>query len=92
MSATIKARPPKAKARKDDPINLEYEKRAKEKLKYAMSERGADYEALSAKLAEMGIMISPRGLENKISRGGFSVAFFLQCMEALEINTLISPR
>ncbi|MFN4185161.1 MAG: DUF6471 domain-containing protein [Hyphomonas sp.] len=36
----------------------------------------------------MGIEVSARGLENKISRGGFSAAFLLQCSEALKVNRL----
>jgi hypothetical protein len=92
MSATAKARPPKQKARKDDPVNAEYEKKAKDMLKYAMSQGGLDYAGLSKRLAKMGVEISARGIENKISRGGFSSAFLLQCMEALEINVAILPR
>ena len=87
-----KAAPPKQTARKDDPVNVEYEDRSKKLLKYAMSQRGADYEALSEGLAAIGVTISVKGLENKISRGGFSNAFFLQCMDALDINVAALPR
>lgn len=51
-----------------------------------LSETGNDYEALAAKLNAMGIEISARGLENKISRGGFSAAFLLQCATALGVS------
>ncbi|WP_375204700.1 DUF6471 domain-containing protein [Hyphococcus sp.] len=87
-----RAKPPKPEARKDNPINAEYEDRAKKLLKYAMSQRGVDFEGLAKGLGAMGVEISPRGLENKISRGGFSSAFLLQCMEAMNINVATLPR
>jgi uncharacterized protein DUF6471 len=87
-----RSKPPKQQARKDNPINAEYEDKAKTLLKYAMSQKSADYEALAANLHAIGVDISVKGLENKISRGGFSAAFLLQCMEALEINLTSLPR
>lgn len=75
--------PPKPEARKALPINLEYEDKAKALLRSMLAETGNDYEALADRLNSMGIEISARGLENKISRGGFSAAFMLQCREAL---------
>lgn len=75
--------PPTPEARKALPINAEYEDRAKELLRSMLRDTGNDYEALAAKLNAMGIEISARGLENKISRGGFSAAFLLQCSTAL---------
>jgi len=87
-----KSKPPKPSARKDDPINTEYEEKAKALIKFAMSQRNADFEALAEHLASMGVFISPGGLANKISRGGFSSAFLLQCMEALDINVATLPR
>jgi hypothetical protein len=57
-----------------------------------MIQRGIDVEELAARLNEMGVQISPGGLANKISRGGFSSAFLLQCMEAMDINLTALPR
>jgi hypothetical protein len=94
MTAATKTRPepPKAEPRKHNPINAEYEEKAKALLRYAMSQRGVSPEELARRLGEMGVQITGRGLENKISRGGFSAAFILQCMEALEINIAALPR
>ncbi|MEZ5918246.1 MAG: DUF6471 domain-containing protein [Parvularculaceae bacterium] len=92
LTKSKKTKPPKPSARKDDPINAEYEEKAKALVKYAMSQRNVDFEALAEHLASMGISISPGGLANKISRGGFSAAFLLECMEALEINLSPLPR
>lgn len=80
--------PPTPEARKSLPINSEYEERAKLLLRSMLTETGNDYEALAAKLDKMGIEISARGLENKISRGGFSAAFLLQCREALGLPSI----
>ena len=78
--------PPKPKQRKDLPINAEYEARAKGDIREALVETDTSYEELAERLNEMGIDISARGLENKISRGSFSAAFYLQCMEALDVE------
>ncbi len=75
--------PPMPEARKALPINSDYEDRAKDLLRTMLRETDNDYEALADKLNAMGIVISARGLENKISRGGFSAAFLLQCMGAI---------
>lgn len=80
--------PPKPEARKSLPINAEYEDKAKTLLRSMLTETGNDYEALAAKLNAMGIEISARGLENKISRGGFSAAFLLQCMDAVGVRKI----
>jgi len=87
-----KVLPPKPEARKETPINAEYEEKAKALLRYAMSLRGVGPEELAARLNKMGIEISGGGVANKISRGGFSSMFLLQCMDALEINLATLPR
>jgi hypothetical protein len=84
--------PPKPEARKDIPINAEFEEKAKALLRYAMAQKGMDFEELSIRLEKMGVQISARGLANKISRGGFSSTFLLQCMEAMDTNLIALPR
>lgn len=94
MATATKAKsaPPKPEARKAAPINVEYEEKAKALLRYAMSQRGVSSEELARLLNEMGVQISPGGLANKISRGGFGTAFLLQCMDAMDINLAALPR
>ncbi len=94
MNTTTATRslPPKPEARKDNPVNTEYEEKAKALLRYAMVQKGIGVEELAARLHAMGIQISAGGLANKISRGGFSSAFLLQCMEAMGINLAALPR
>lgn len=81
-----KAAPPVPEPRKDKAINREYEDRAKEVLRSAMKAQGVSVAELAAKLNALGVEISSGGMANKISRGGFSAAFLLQCLDALEID------
>jgi len=46
------------------------------------------YRELAEKLTAMGIPESERNIANKISRGGFTAVFFLQCLEALGAKEL----
>ncbi len=57
--------------------------KAKNILKAELKRNGITYAQLASKLGEMGTEIGEQSVNNKISRGGFSAAFFLQCMEAI---------
>jgi Domain of unknown function (DUF6471) len=67
---------------------MEYEEKAKNLLKAALKRRGVTYGQLVEKLAAIGVTETERNLNNKISRGGFSAAFMLQCLEALGSKNL----
>ena len=69
--------------RKTDPVNLEYEAKAKNLLKGELKRKGMTYAQLAEKLAEIGVQENERNLNNKISRGGFSAAFLIQCLEVI---------
>jgi len=92
VTTMTKKKPPKPEARKDIPINAEYEDKAKALLRYAMAQKGIGIDDLAERLRGIGVEISNGGLANKISRGGFSSAFLLQCMEAMDINLAALPR
>lgn len=81
--------PPKPTSRKTNPVNAQFEERAKELLRSVIASKGVTVEQLTARLADIGVEMSRGGVANKISRGGFSAAFLLQCMEALEADALI---
>jgi 3-mercaptopyruvate sulfurtransferase SseA len=51
--------------------------------KAEVKRRNMTYEQLSAKLAEIGVHETPTNLRTKISRGGFSAVFFVQCLKAM---------
>jgi hypothetical protein len=57
-------------------------------LRAEMTRRGMTYEKLAEKLAELGVSDSAVNLRNKIARGGFSAAFFVQCLEAIGVKRL----
>ncbi len=65
------------------PVNVEYETLAKNLLKGELRRRGVTYAQLVEKLNAMGVEETERNLTNKISRGGFTAAFLLQCLVAI---------
>ena len=68
---------------KADASTVEYETRAKNLLKGELKRRGITYAGLAEKLAAIGVVENERNLNNKISRGGFTAAFLLQCLMVL---------
>ena len=77
-----------AVAAKSDPVTIEFETRAKNLLKGELKRRGITYAQLAEKLAQIGVTENERNLNNKISRGGFTAAFLLQCLEAIGASDL----
>ncbi len=73
---------------KADPATQTYEAMAKNLLKAELKRRGLTYAQLAEKLAAIGVSETERNLNNKISRGGFTAAFFLQCLSAIGVQTL----
>ncbi|MEM7236972.1 MAG: DUF6471 domain-containing protein [Pseudomonadota bacterium] len=78
--------PPKSVARKASPVNVEYEDRAREMVREAMRAKGVTVDQLTALLSAIGVDMSSGGVANKISRGGFSSAFLLQCLAAMDLE------
>lgn len=68
---------------KASPVTQAYETRAKNLLKGELKRRGITYAQLATKLADIGVQENERNLNNKISRGGFTAAFLVQCLEAI---------
>lgn len=57
-------------------------------LKAELKRRAITYEQLAAKLSEIGVSETPQNLRTKISRGGFSAVFFVQCLRVIGCQTL----
>lgn len=53
-------------------------------LKSELAKKGIDYIELVDLLNRMGLKETYNGVASKISRGSFSMVFFLQCMEAID--------
>lgn len=66
----------------------DYELMAANLLKAELKRKGVTYAGLVEKLAAMGIDEKEANVRNKLSRGKFTAAFLLQCLRALDIETL----
>jgi hypothetical protein len=64
----------------------QYEEQAKNILKAELKRRGVTYAQLAEKLTARGAKESERNLANKISRGSFTAAFFMMCMDAIGVR------
>jgi len=81
-----KVAPPVPEARKALPINAAYDDKARDLVRDAIKKNKVSISELHERLTAMGVQISEGGMANKISRGGFSSAFLMQCMEALGVD------
>jgi hypothetical protein len=62
--------------------------KAKGMLRAEMTRRGISYKDMAERLAALGIEEKEANLRNKVSRGGFSAAFFVACLSAIGCATL----
>lgn len=67
---------------------LDWGEHAAALLRSEMAKRKMKYPDLVRALGEIGVQDSERNLSNKIGRGTFSAAFFLQCLAAMEVKNL----
>ncbi len=61
----------------------EWQDRVKGLLKAELKRRNVGYRDLAEKLTAIGIPETEANIKNKISRGGFTAVFFIQCMTAI---------
>jgi hypothetical protein len=71
-----------------DSKTVEYQDKAKGLLRAEIKRRNLNYDDLAEKLAVIGVKESARNLSNKISRGGFTAGFMIQCLEAIGCQSL----
>lgn len=57
-------------------------------LKSELARAGVNYDELIRRLDAIGVEETYKGVSNKINRGAFSFAFFMQCMAALGHTTI----
>jgi hypothetical protein len=62
--------------------------RVKALLKSELKKRNVSYKQLATMLKEIGVIDSEANIKNKISRGGFTAVFFVQCLSAIGCHTL----
>jgi hypothetical protein len=70
------------------PDQNEWEKKAANLLKSELKRQGVTYSQLVERLADMGINEKEANIANKLARGKFTVAFLLQCCQAVEVYDL----
>lgn len=66
----------------------EWQSRVKGLLKAELKRRNLGYRELAEKLTAMGIPETEANIKNKISRGGFTAVFFVQCLVSIGCTTL----
>ena len=63
--------------------DAKWQDRAKRLLKAELTRADVGYKELAEKLKENGAQESAENIANKLSRGSFSAAFLLQCLDAI---------
>jgi Domain of unknown function (DUF6471) len=72
----------------DMATDTEWQARVKGLLKSELKRKNVGYRELAERLAAMGVHDSERNIANKISRGGFTAVFLVQCLEAVGASSL----
>ncbi len=65
-----------------------YQERVKGLLKAELKRRSLTYQDLADRLTAAGMPDAAANIANKISRGSFSAAYFVQCLEAIGCKNL----
>lgn len=68
--------------------DAEWQDRVKGILKAELKRRNVSYRQLAEKLETLGIHETEKNINNKISRGGFTAVFFVQCLLAIGCSTV----
>jgi hypothetical protein len=68
--------------------DTDWNARAANLLKSELKRHGVKYADLVEKLAEIGVEEKEVNVRNKLSRGSFTAAYLLQCLEAIGAKEL----
>ncbi len=66
----------------------EWQDRVKGILKAELKRRNVSYKQLAERLEALDVHETERNINNKISRGGFTAVFFVQCLVAVGCRSL----
>jgi hypothetical protein len=69
-------------------VDKDWQERVKGMLKAELKRRNLSYKHLAERLAAIGVQDTESNIKNKISRGGFTAVFFVQCLEAIGATEL----
>lgn len=67
---------------------VDWNARAANLLKSELKRKGVTYAQLVEKLAEIGVEEKEANVRNKLSRGAFTAAYLIQCLEAIGVKEL----
>jgi Domain of unknown function (DUF6471) len=68
--------------------DAKWQDRARRLLKAEIARKGVTHKELVEMLVKIGVNEKPQNFANKLSRGGFSAAFLLQCLDVLGCKDL----
>ena len=68
--------------------DVDWNAKAANLLKSELKRHGVTYAELVEKLAEIGVSEKEVNVRNKLSRGSFTAAYMLQCLEAIGVKDL----
>ncbi|WP_390911316.1 DUF6471 domain-containing protein [Pseudosulfitobacter sp. SM2401] len=68
--------------------DAEWSDKSKNLLRSELKRKGVTYAQLSDLLSKIDVDENEKNIANKISRGVFTMAFFLQCMTAIEVTEI----
>jgi hypothetical protein len=66
----------------------DWQTQAKGIIRGELKRRTLSYADLAERLTAIGVKETEKNVNNKIARGGFTAAFFLQCMEAIGVQNI----
>lgn len=69
-------------------MDTEWQAKVKSLLKAELKRRNVSYKDLVDKLAAIGVDDTEPNIRTKISRGGFTAVFLVQCLEAIGAKEL----
>jgi hypothetical protein len=58
-------------------------------LKAELKRKSVTYKQLVEKLAAIGVKDTEQNIKNKISRGGFSAVFLVQCLAVIDTHVVL---
>ena len=71
-----------------NPPDEKWQARAKGVLKGELARRGISYQQLAQRLGEVGWRDNEKNIANKMSRGTFTAAFLIACLDAIDCRVL----
>lgn len=72
----------------DADMDIDWQTTVKGLLKAELKRRNVSYKELVDRLATIGVKETEPNIRTKISRGGFTAVFFVQCLVAIGCSTL----